>query len=414
MEVYKHALGIVNRLSRAGHTAYFAGGWVRDYVMGHQSEDIDIATSALPAEIMDLFPNTILVGLAFGVVIVPISGHQFEIATFRKDLDYIDGRRPQGIEPSTPIEDAKRRDFTINGMFFDPIESIIYDYVQGKEDIQKRIIRTIGDPYERFTEDKLRMLRAFRFAARFEFTVELETQEAIRENTDSLFPSVAMERVWQEFNKMSSYPRFGQALIDMHRLGLLDVIFPEIEHMHLNELKQIVEPFHHFPPECPTILYLMDLFEKSTLDQKVDIAKRIKASNQDIKLLEFFDMLSSLIQKDENGEEIINSTWAHLYSLPHFQLGLDVIAAHYSPEMKNNFLQKHVKRINTLNKHIQRIKERKPLVTSQLLKEHGIPNGKQMGLLLKTAEEIAINNNYDDSIIVLKKLMEMPIWKGCI
>src|SRR5436190_4527308 len=105
MDVYYHATIIVKKLMREGHIAYFAGGWVRDYVMGHPSEDIDIATSASPAEIIDLFPNTILVGLAFGVVIVPIGDHLYEIATFRKDLEYIDGRRPLGIEPSSPVED---------------------------------------------------------------------------------------------------------------------------------------------------------------------------------------------------------------------------------------------------------------------------------------------------------------------
>src|SRR5437868_188075 len=121
-ETFIQAKNIVAKLVRAGYIAYFAGGWVRDYVMEHPSEDIDIATNASPAEVMDLFPHTIFVGLAFGVVIVVIEGHQFEVATFRKDLRYLDGRHPQGIEMSTPLEDALRRDFTINGMFYDPLE----------------------------------------------------------------------------------------------------------------------------------------------------------------------------------------------------------------------------------------------------------------------------------------------------
>ena len=179
-DAFKHAKSIVAKLSRAGYTAYFAGGWVRDYVMGHPSEDIDIATNAAPAEIMDLFPHTILVGLAFGVVIVVIEGHQFEVATFRKDLQYIDGRHPQGIEMSTPREDALRRDFTINGMFYDPLEEVIHDFVHGQEDIRLGIIRTIGNPHERFFEDRLRMLRAFRFSSRFSFSIDPETQEAIQ------------------------------------------------------------------------------------------------------------------------------------------------------------------------------------------------------------------------------------------
>lgn len=158
-DAYHIAKLIVLKLHRAGFIAYFAGGWVRDYVMDHPSEDIDIATDATPAQIMDLFPHTVLVGLAFGVVIVVSDGHQFEVATFRKDLHYADGRHPQGIEMSTPREDALRRDFTINGMFYDPIEELIHDFVHGQDDIRQGIIRTIGDPYERFFEDRLRMLR---------------------------------------------------------------------------------------------------------------------------------------------------------------------------------------------------------------------------------------------------------------
>ena len=144
------ALRIVQKLNMAGYTAYFAGGWVRDHVMGRESDDIDIATSASPEKILDLFPRTLVVGLSFGVVIVMMEGHPFEVATFRTDIGYSNGRTPDGILFSSPREDALRRDFTINGMFFDPVEKKIYDYIGGMEDIHKGVIRTIGDPYERF------------------------------------------------------------------------------------------------------------------------------------------------------------------------------------------------------------------------------------------------------------------------
>ena len=179
-------------------------------------------------------------------------------------MRYVDGRHPQGIEMSTPLEDALRRDFTINGMFYDPLEEVIHDYVIGQEDIRLGLIRTIGNPHERFFEDRLRMLRAFRFSARFGFAIDFETQEAIRENADQLFPAVAMESVWQEFNKMVAYPRFDQALIEMHRLTLLDVIFPEITDMHIKELRQKIQHFHLFPSPCPTILYLMEILSFSS------------------------------------------------------------------------------------------------------------------------------------------------------
>jgi poly(A) polymerase len=234
MDAKYYATLLVKELVKAGYIAYFAGGWARDYVMGHPSADIDIATNAPPEKILDLFPCTILVGLAFGVIIVVIEGHQFEVATFRRDIGYDSGRRPNSIELADPEEDALRRDFTINGLFFDPLEERIIDYVGGIEDIKKRVIRTIGNADERFSEDRLRMIRAIRFAARFGFAIEEETQIGIALNADTLFPAVAMERIWQEFNKMVAYPHFDQALIEMHRLKLLPVIWNPFTSMRSN------------------------------------------------------------------------------------------------------------------------------------------------------------------------------------
>ncbi len=411
-DTFIQAKAIVAKLVRAGYIAYFAGGWVRDYVMGHPSEDIDIATNASPVEIMDLFPQTVLVGLAFGVVIVVMGDHQFEVATFRKDLHYIDGRHPQGIEMSTPQEDAWRRDFTINGMFYDPLEEIIHDYVHGQEDIQRRIIRTIGNPHERFYEDRLRMLRAFRFSSRFSFLIDLETQDAIRENADKLFPAVAMERVWQEFNKMSAYPRFDQALIDMHRLGLLDVIFPEIVGMHMKEIRQRVKGYTHFPTNCPTILYLMELFTSFPIKQKIEIAKRLKVSTKDIKLIEFIETLSQAIQQEKNSLTPDLYQWALLLAHPDCELGLKVIVASYSEDEHEIFLKKFENRKQRLKTHIQRLKVGKPLVSAELLQKHGIKPGKKMGLLLKEAERIAINEDWNDPLPILAQLIKRPLWEG--
>ena len=219
---------IVQRLSQAGYTAYFAGGWVRDYLMKHPSDDIDIATDAPTEVILQLFPRTILVGLSFGVVVVVMKGQQFEVATFRRDIDYTDGRKPTRVERSSPEEDASRRDFTINGMFYDPVEEIVHDYVNGTADIKLGVIRTIGDPYLRFSEDRLRMIRAVRFSARFGFVIDQDTQEAILANAETLFPAVAMERVWQEFCKMVRFPNVDHAMIELHRLGLASRDLPSV------------------------------------------------------------------------------------------------------------------------------------------------------------------------------------------
>lgn len=404
---YETAKSIVQRLTLAGHTAYFAGGWVRDFVMGHPSEDIDIATDAQPAEIMDLFPQTILVGLSFGVVIVVVKGEQFEVATFRRDLGYVDGRRPTGIEATGPVEDAMRRDFTINGMFYDPIEEKILDYVHGREDITKGVIRTIGDPHERFFEDRLRMLRAFRFAARFSFSIELETQEAIREHADKFFPAVAMERVWQEFNKMAAYPRFDQAIVEMHRLGLLDQIFPEIASLHIHDLRGRVSSFPYLPKETPPILFLMEIFVSHPLSQRMDVAKRLKSSNEDIKLVEYIDQLNSLVLFEREGERVEADPvfFVELFANDNWKICMQVLAARYLKEKGDELVDKYALRYLALLPHIERKKKRKPLVTAAMLQKKGIAPGKEMGRLLKEAEEMAIRSDGHDPEKIIERLL---------
>ncbi len=403
-ETYHLATSIVAKLVRSGFIAYFAGGWVRDFILGHPSEDIDIATNASPSQIMDLFPQTILVGLAFGVVIIVIEGHQFEVATFRKDLEYIDGRHPSAIEMSSPSEDAQRRDFTINGMFYDPLEERIHDFVNGQEDIKKRVIRTIGNPHDRFFEDRLRMLRAFRFAARFEFAIEQETQEAIKENADQLFPSVAMERVWQEFEKMALYPRFEQSIVEMQRLSVLSVIFPELTGFHLNDIRQRVHPFRYFPKNCPTILYLMELFIHVPLTSKIEIAKRLKVPNRDIKWIEYTEAINEAVasEKKENLRDLYQ--WANLMANPDWEIAIQLLAARYESERHSTLYSYYQDRYKGLETHIERIRKGKPIVNAEILQKKGIPNGKKMGLLLKEAQRISIVENLHDPEIILSKL----------
>ncbi len=169
------AAGIANALHAAGFTAYFAGGCIRDLLLGRPVQDIDIATDAVPAEIQRLFPDHRAVGAQFGVILVKAENIPFEVATFRSDLAYRDGRHPEGIRFSSPQEDAQRRDFTVNGLFYDPRRRVILDYVGGESDLKARIIRTIGAPDDRFSEDHLRFMRAVRFAAALDFSIDDET-----------------------------------------------------------------------------------------------------------------------------------------------------------------------------------------------------------------------------------------------
>lgn len=398
MSAREKAEWVIHRLVSHGHIAYFAGGWVRDFLLGKESDDIDIATSALPEQIIDLFPRTILVGLAFGVVIVPVDSYQFEVATFRKDMGYLDGRRPDRVEYSSAEEDAIRRDFTINGMFFDPIENVIYDFVKGQEDLKKGIIRCIGDPQTRFLEDRLRMVRAFRFSSRFDFLIEDETLEAIKENAYFIYPAVSPERIWNEFEKMAGGARFEQALIEMHRVGLLSQIFPELSNVHLNDIKNRTVILSHFPKNTPTILSLMELFPDFDLEKKIEIAKGLRVKNKDIDFIVFMEKNRSFLLNEEH-EDV---EWARFYANPLMSICLEVQAVRYKE--KSQFLQIHKEKQKRLRTHIERMKEKKTLITSAHLLKEGVLPGIKMGKLIKEAERIAVNENIEQLELILTRL----------
>lgn len=411
MEAFDGAKLIVAELQKCGFIAYFAGGWVRDYLMGHPSADIDIATDAPTSALLDLFPRTILVGLHFGVVIVVMGEQQYEVASFRRDISYSNGRKPDEIAPGSPEEDACRRDFTINGMFFDPLTEQIYDFVGGRADLKLGLIRTIGNPYERFVEDRLRMVRAVRFAARFGFFIDTETYQAIAANAYSLFPAVAIERIWQELNKMAATERFEGAVIELHRLGLLQEIFPQLRHTHLHDIRHRVSSFAHFPEKCPTILYLSQLFTEANLKSMVDVCRALKVPIFSDKLLEVYFEGIRLVERQQSGTDGDLTVWARYYAHPQSALCLQVIAAKMAPEQRESFLAHHAGQRLALNDHIERIAHKKPLLTASRLKKEGIPTGKFMGKLLKRAEQIAIVHNMQDSEMLLLRLKNDPLWQ---
>jgi putative nucleotidyltransferase with HDIG domain len=221
---------IVEKLRLRGHEAFFAGGWVRDFLMRRKATDIDIATSAQPQEVLAIFPNSVPVGLQFGVVRVPMYGRAYEVATFRKEGPYLDGRHPSEVTFAGPKQDALRRDFTVNGLFYDPVADRIIDYVHGRRDLRRRVLRTIGKPSERFEEDKLRMLRAVRFACSLGFEIHPETWEAIRVSAGTIL-QVSWERIRDELLKILTGPDPARGLDLLHDSGLLVHILPEVEAM---------------------------------------------------------------------------------------------------------------------------------------------------------------------------------------
>jgi len=256
----KVAERIVKKLVDNGFKAFWVGGCVRNLLLNLPPEDIDIATDAKPEEIIKIFKKTVKVGMEFGVVIVFLNGIKTEVATFRSDGEYIDHRHPKQIHFSTPRDDANRRDFTINGLFYDPIKKEILDFVKGKEDLKTGIIRAIGNPLERIEEDALRIMRAVRFAVRFNFKIEPKTFKAIQENAEFL-RNISADRIRIELLKMLQGPRPGDAIKILEESGILLVILPEVSAM-----KGVSQP-PEFHPEGDVFehTYLaLNLLEKQT------------------------------------------------------------------------------------------------------------------------------------------------------
>jgi poly(A) polymerase len=247
----KTAREIAARLRDNGHIAYFAGGCVRDIVRGETPKDFDIATDATPETVQQLFPRTYAVGAHFGVIIVLENGFQFEVATFRSDEAYIDGRHPSAVHFSSPEEDAKRRDFTINGMFYDPVAEEVIDFVGGRADIDAQLVRAIGDPAQRFAEDRLRMLRAVRFATVLDYTIDNQTWDALVANATSI-NEISAERIRDELVRIFLSPNRARGWDLLDSSGLMRAILPELDRM-----KGVLQP-EQFHPEG-------DVFEHTRL-----------------------------------------------------------------------------------------------------------------------------------------------------
>ncbi len=221
---------IVQRLRAAGHEAYFAGGCVRDRLLGREAHDIDVATSAHPEEVRKLFARTVAVGAQFGVIVVLEDDVEFQVATFRADGVYIDGRRPESVTFSTAEGDALRRDFTVNGLFYDPVEEKVLDFVGGTADLNAGVIRAIGEPEHRFREDKLRLLRGIRFAASLDFQIDPETWTALCAQASSI-ASVSAERIREELVKIFLHPSRVRGFDLLDESGLLEILLPEVTAM---------------------------------------------------------------------------------------------------------------------------------------------------------------------------------------
>lgn len=386
------ALEVVQKLRDAGFQALWAGGCVRDLVLDHEPSDYDVATTATPEEVRSVFggKRTVPVGTSFGVILVlgPDDTEPIEVATFRREGEYVDGRRPESVEYCTPEEDALRRDFTINGMFYDPLTETIHDYVGGEQDLQRRILRCIGDPEDRFAEDKLRMLRAVRFATRFGFQIEQATSDAVRKHVSEI-TVVSVERISQELLKMLAHDNRRQAIELCVKLGLWTVILPELqlptqdsaEHRQLFALLQQLES-----PSPELVLAILS--REMTLTAARKLARRLKLSNEQR------DRIVWLLEHRENLKSAEQLPLHRLKCLLAHDYRDDLLEYTRASELVNkNTMHAFEFCDHYLARTPQNVLQPEPLLTGDDFIKAGMKPGKEFKILLDAVREAQLDEN---------------------
>ena len=408
MIIVEAGMKVLSKLHDAQFQAFFVGGCVRNLLLDLPIEEIDIATNASPEMIKALFPKAISIGIAFGVMLIKEDKYAFEVATFRKDISYSDGRHPDQIKFSDMHEDALRRDFTINGMFYDPFNKKVYDYVGGKIDLRNKIIRAIGFPRKRFHEDKLRLIRAIRFAARFNFTLDAKTELAIIKEAPTLMQSVSRERIWSELKKITQYDNIAYAFQLLHKCGLLFQMFPELgKHLSDMDIKQCLKIISKLSKTLPTILIIAPFFLQITAKQIEIIFRDFKISNYEINLiLKWKDIYPAL--KNYNSHKI---KLVHFLASPESSLFLQLFESFLTEDELKIFKEKFSQFQAKLHPHVLRIIHKTPIISAYDLIKLNVPPGKLLGEILQEAENIAIEKNINNQEEILKKLFNLGLLK---
>ena len=277
------AIKILRKLRRNGFEALLAGGCVRDMLLGQRAKDYDVATNAQPKEVTELFKRTLKVGAKFGVIIVLIENQQVEVATFRTETGYVDGRHPGSVRFTTAAEDASRRDFTINGMFYDPLNKEVIDHVDGQADLRAKIIRTIGKPVDRFSEDYLRMLRAVRFSTQLSFAIEPLTWSAICTNSANI-AQISGERISIELEGILVNPNRSAGASMLFDSGLAEVIFPGL---FTKNGKTAIDVLAQLREKVDFALALACLFVGCETDFAIEMSRILKLSRSQTKHIKF-------------------------------------------------------------------------------------------------------------------------------
>lgn len=321
------AIDVVKTLQKAGFEAYWAGGCVRDELLDLTPIDYDIATNGTPDEVRKLFRRTLSIGAAFGVIeiIGPKRGdvyHNVQVATFRSDGTYTDGRRPDSVTFGNAQADAQRRDFTINGLFYDPVKLLLIDYVGGQADLKAKLLRAIGDPVQRFKEDKLRILRAVRMASRFGLQIDAETFAAMKKMAAQI-SVVSTERIAEEIRKMLKHANRSRGLQLMEQVSLFTQIIPEIiDRVPVNLVAELPEKIGtgQYVFEVTVGLMLRTLTKK----QVESICKRLKLSNDEMKLITF------LVENHQALDQAKKLPRSKLYPLLAHEHIHELLAVHYA------------------------------------------------------------------------------------
>ncbi|HVS74247.1 MAG TPA: CCA tRNA nucleotidyltransferase [Candidatus Acidoferrales bacterium] len=420
------ALRISKRLQEEGHQALFVGGCVRDLLLHREPADYDVATDATPAEVLSLFPNSLSVGAQFGVVLVQENDAKVEVATFRSDVGYSDGRHPDRVVyAQTPQEDVQRRDFTINGLLMDPASGKIFDYIGGQNDLKTGVVRAIGDAARRFEEDKLRMMRAVRFAARFGYSIEAQTFAAIQRHSP-VIRQVSAERIREELTKLltESAARRGFELLD--EAGLLEAVLPEVSRMKGVEQPPLYHPegdvwIHtrlmleqlpagasptlawgvllHDVGKPPTFRSAVETGDRIRFDRHVEVGTqmtgeicgRLRFSNEDT------GQIAALVANHlrfKDAQEMRASTLKRFVRLPRFEEHLELHRLDCLSSHRNLEAYDYVSRFLAETPASEVRPER--LITGEDLKRMGLPPGPLFATILRAVEDARLDGEVHD------------------
>lgn len=398
-QIHKHpAYPTVERvllaLSQGGHQAVLAGGSVRDALLGVKPKDFDVATSALPDEVEKLFRSTLAVGKAFGTIVVVENGFNFEVTTFRTEGEYLDGRRPDSVSFSGMEEDAKRRDFTVNAFFYDPLEQTLFDFASGLGDLELRILRTVGMPQQRFEEDHLRMLRAARFVAQLGFKIEAETLDAIQALHKKL-SAISSERILNEMQRLLGGPYVRAGLRILQQTKLYTVAWPEIEKLDVDQLKPFLT-FLSWENAFAAVNVLAGTDPEPRLrawKASRDTMKRVKAQMDGVEIL-----LDSKSSRSARITALGGPEFAHTLVLASGLLSLKK-----DRRRLEDWIKEYLQAAGPSGELP------KPLLTGDDLIKEGVPPSEKMGQILKALFEAQLEGkirNREQALKLLQTLKE--------